>query len=278
MSLQLDQIQIQQFLSDAHAEYQAEGFLLEKAVRLKTGTKGEIVNFPVFGKGIANQKAPQDTVTPLNISSRNVPVTLQDWYAAEYVGREFINKIAVNATQEYSKLCSWALGRRTDQIIIDVIEGANYGGGAGQGNSVAAGGVGFTYDKFREGHKFLRANSAMGNNYCIMDAEAESDLLDELQLTSSDFRMNRPLDSDGLNGANVLGMNFIVIPDMAESGLPAGKAFMINNMAVGMASNERLGGDISWENDKASFLVNMWLESGAAVIDATGMVEINFVV
>lgn len=279
MSLQLSQIEIQQFLSDAHAEFQSEGFLLQDAVRVKTGTKGSIVHFPVFGQGIANQKAPQDDVTPMNVSNRDVQVTIEDWYASEYADRSFQNKLAVNAVEEYTKLCSWAIARRADQLIIDAIQGATYSTTPSdtEGAQVAAGGTGFTFDKFLAGHKFLRQRSAnMGMKVAIIDAAAEEDLLNATELTSSDFVNKKALESDGLNGMTIMGIRFIVIPTMNEGGLTANKGFMINQMAVGYASSERLGGDISWENVKTSYLINMWLEAGAAVIDPKGLVEINF--
>lgn len=280
MSLNLSQIEIEQFLSDAHAEFQSEGFLLEGAVRTKTGTKGSIVHFPVFGEGIANQKSPQDDVTPMNVSNRDVPVTIEDWYASEYADRSFQNKLAVNAVDEYTKICSWAVARRADQLIIDAVEGATYSTTptSTEGAQVAAGGTGFTYEKFLAGHKFLRQRSAnMGRKTLIINAEAEADLLAETELTSSDFVNKKALESDGLNGMTLMGINFVVIPTMAEGGLTATKGFMVNEMAVGYASSERLGGDISWENVKTSYLINMWLEAGSAVVDAKGLVEINFV-
>lgn len=278
MSNQLSNIEIQQFLSDAHAEFQSQGFLLDKAVRMKTGTKGEIINFPVFGIGVANQKAPQDLVTPLNISSRNVPLTIEDWYAPEYVDRSFINKIAVNATQEYSSLCAQALGRRSDQLVIDVLTGANYGGGAQQGNSVAAGGTGFTYDKFTDGFKFLRQKAAAkGENFLVMNAEGEQNLLQEIQLTNNLYMPQQALAGNGLDGMPIMNVRCIVMPDMQEGGIPAGKAYMFNKQAIGYAANERLDGSIDWVADRASFLINMWLEAGAVAVDQTGMVEINYV-
>lgn len=281
MSLNLSQIEIEQFLSEAHAEFQSEGFLLENAVRLKSGTKGSIVHFPVFGEGVANQKAPQDDVVPMNVSNRDVQVTIEDWYASEYADRSFKNKLAVNAVDEYAKLCAYAIGRRADQIIIDAIEGATYSAtpSSTQGALVAAGGTGFTYDKFRAAHKFLRKRSSnMGKRTLILDSEGEEDLLNENELISSDFMNQKALVSDGLNGMTVMGINFIVLPDMTEAGLTSGRAYMVNEMAVGYASSERLGGDISWENVKTSYLINMWLEAGAAVIDPRGLVEIQFVV
>lgn len=281
MSLNLSQIEKEQFISDAHAEFQSQGFLLENAVRTKTGTKGAIVNFPVFGEGMANQKAPQDDVTPMNISNRNVAVTIEDWYASEYADRSFQNKLAVNAVDEYTKLSAWAVGRRTDQIIIDAIDAETYSATPSdtQGALVADGGTGFTYDKLRAAHKFLRKRSAnMGSRTLIIDSEAEEDLLNEVELISSDFVNKKALESDGLNGMTLLGINFIVMPDMNEGGLDAGEAFMINEMAVGFAMSERLGGDISWENVKTSYLINMWLEAGAAAIDPRGLVRIDFTV
>lgn len=280
MSLELSNIEIQQFLSDAHAEFQSTGFLLKETIRRQTGVKGAVLNFPVFGSAIANQKAPQDDVVPLNIATRNVELTLQDWYAPEYVAREFRDKIAVNAVQEYTKLCSWALARRADQLVIDAAAAQAYSATPTdvQGALIAAGGTGFTFEKLTAVHKFLRARSAnMGRKFLIMDAEAEADLLAEEKLTSAFYVNNKAIAGDGLSGQNILGINMIVVPTMAEAGLPAGKAFAWNELAMGYGSSEEIGGDISWENVKASYLVNMWLTANAAVIDPKGMVEIDYV-
>lgn len=285
MSLQLSQIEIQQFLSDAHAEFQSEGFLLQSAVRTKTGTKGSQVHFPVFGEGMANQKAPQDDITPMNISNRDAIAVIEDWYASEYADRSFQNKLAVNAVEEYSKLCAWAIGRRADQITIDTVAAATYSTTptTTQGANVDAGTTGFTFDKLREGHRWLRQRSAnMGKRTCIIDAIAEEQLLDAFQLTNSLYVNQKILDNDGLNGMTFLGMNFIVMPQMNEGGLPTtsggtvGNAFFINEMAVGYAQSERLGGDISWENIKTSYLINMWMEAGAVVVDPKGLVRVQF--
>ncbi len=282
MSMQLSEIEIQQFLSDAHAEFQSSGFLLEKTLRTQTGVNGAILNFPVFGQGIANQKAPQDDVVPLNISNRNVALTLQDWYAPEYVDRTFQYKIAVNAVDEYVKLCSWALARRSDQMIIDAANAVSYS--ATPATDLEGGLVpntltdGFTYAKLRAAHKFLRKRSAnMGKKYFIIDSEAEADLLNEDKVTSGFFINDKPIPRpDGLDGVSILGMNFIVMPDMTEGGLPAGTAFAWNEMAMGYGSAERLGGDITWENIKTSYLVNMWLSANAVAIDPKGMVKVLF--
>lgn len=285
MSLALSQIEIQQFLSDAHAEFQSEGFLLQGAVRTKNGTKGSQVHFPVFGEGMANQKAPQDDITPMNISNRDAIAVIEDWYASEYADRSFQNKLAVNAVDEYSKLCAWAIGRRADQLIIDTTAGATYSTTPTtlQGANVDAGTTGFTYAKLREGHRWLRQRSAnRGKRTCIIDAIAEEQLLDAFQLTNSLYVNQKILDNDGLNGMTFLGMNFIVVPQMNEGGLPVtsggtvGNAFFINEMAVGYADSEHLGGDISWENIKTSYLINMWMEAGAVVVDPKGLVRIQY--
>lgn len=285
MSLALSQIEIQQFLSDAHAEFQSEGFLLQGAVRTKNGTKGSQVHFPVFGEGMANQKAPQDDITPMNISNRDAIAVIEDWYASEYADRSFQNKLAVNAVDEYSKLCAWAIGRRADQLIIDTTASATYSltPTTTQGALVAAGTTGFTYAKLREGHRWLRQRSAnRGKRTVIIDAIAEEQLLDAFQLTNSLYVNQKILDNDGLNGMTFLGMNFIVIPEMNEGGLPTssggtvGNAYFINEMAVGYADSEHLGGDISWENIKTSYLINMWMEAGAVVVDPKGLVNIQF--
>lgn len=281
MSQALADIEVQQFLSDAHAEFQSTGFLLQKTVRTQVGVRGGILHFPVFGQGIANQKAPQDDVTPLNVGNSDVELTLQDWYAAEYVDRTFQYKIAVNAVDEYVKLCSWALARRSDQLILDAVASASYSAtpNDSQGALIAAGGTGFTFAKLLAAHQFLRARSAnLGRKFIVMSAAAEAELLTIDQVTNGFYVNQKPIPAvDGLSGMNLLGMNFLVVPDMAEGGLPAGKAYAWNEMAVGYGVADRLGGDISWENIKTSYLINMWLSAGAAVIDPKGLVEIDFV-
>lgn len=285
MSLNLSQIEVQQFLSDAHAEYQSEGFLLKGTVRTKTGTKGTSVHFPVFGEGMANQKAPQDDITPMNISNRDAIANITDWYASEYADRSFQNKLAVNAVEEYSKLCGWAIGRRADQINIDTIASAPYfvAPTAQQAALVPAGTTGFTFEKMKAAHRWLRQRSA-GRGQCtfIINARAEEQLLDAFQLTNSLYVNDKILSNDGLNNFKTMGMRFIVVPDMNEGGMPTtgggtiGRAFLYNEMAVGYAENEMLGGDISWENIKTSYLINMWMEAGAVVVDPKGLVEVQF--
>jgi hypothetical protein len=285
MSLQLSQIEIQQFLSDAHAEFQSQGFLLDSAVRTKTGTKGSQVHFPVFGEGMANQKAPQDDITPMNVSNRDAIAVIEDWYASEYADRSFQNKLAVNAVDEYSKLCAWAIGRRADQICIDTMAGATFSTTPTdtEGANVDAGTTGLTFEKIRIAHRWLRQRSAnMGKRTCIVDAIGEEQLLESEQLTNSFYVNKKILDNDGINGMTFLGINFIVIPDMREGGLPVtsggtvGNAFFVNEMAVGYAQSERLGGDISWENIKTSYLINMWMEAGCVVVDPKGLVRVQY--
>lgn len=277
MSLNLTQIEKEEFLSEAHVEFVSQGFRVENSVRKQTGTSGSIVHFPVFGNGIANQKAPQDDVVPLNVSNRDVQVVMEDWYAAEYADRSFKNKIAVNATQEYAQICAEALGRRADQQVIDAAASLGFTGGL-DGTNIAAGGTAFTYTKLLEAHAALRANgAARGMMYCLVNSGGEADLLAQNELTNSDFVNKKALEGNGMDGMQILGINFIVLPDMDEGGIPAGTAYMWNQRAMGYAQTERLGGDISWENVKSSYLINMWMEAAAAVIDGRGVVRIQYV-
>ena len=70
---------------------------------------------------------------------------------------------------------------------------------------------------------------------------------------------------------------------MLEGGLPlssggtVGNAYFINEMAVGFASSERLGGDyILGKHQDIFHLINMWLEAGAVVVDPKGLVQVQF--
>lgn len=276
MSTSLSNIEIQQFLADAHQEFQSQGNLLRDCVRKKSG-KGRTFNFPVFGEGIANQKAPQDDLTPMNVQSRNVTCTTEDWFAPEYAGLEFKETLAANETQEYVQLSGKAIARRSDQLIIDVMAAANYGGGAGQGNSIAAGGTGLTYAKFRQAKKFLKAAGCFGRKFLVCDADGEEDLLGEVQLTSSDYVGQQPVQGMGMDRLSRLGVEVIVIPDMREAGLAGNVAYMFDENAIGYAETmSSMMGSVDWVPHKASYLINAFLQANACVVDATGMVEINY--
>jgi len=275
MSIYIPDVAITDFVSDLHHQFRSSGFLTKDCVRAKTNVKGRTVQFPVQNQGIAQQKAIQDDVVPMNIDYDPVTLTLQDWYAAEYTDIFSQSDINWDDKQELLISSTEAIGRRADQLNIDVME-------SGATNSVGDYTTGFSWSLFRQAFKTLRGNGAVGSDmFCLLSASAESQLLDVDQITNSDYVNKQVISAEnGLDGRSIMGVTFKVIPDMTEGGLPLASTtdrdcYMFNKRAIGYASGEDLQVHVDWVPEKTSWLVNAILKANAAVIDARGLVEVR---
>ncbi len=270
MSVNITQVYVKEFESDVHASFQSEGFQLKNAIRVKNNVVGSQAQFPVVGKGMANQKAIQDDITPMNVGWTPVTVTLQDWVAGDYTDIFAQAKINWDDRMEMVKICSYAIGRRCDQMIIDSAVNS------GTSNTIAAGGTGFTYAKFLEAFKFLRQNAATRDICCMISADAENDLMLEAQLTQSFYVDKKPLGDNGFQELSVMGVRFIVIPNNLEGGIPTGQGYMFAKEALGIAIGVDFRTEINYVPQKTSWLVNSVFSANAVAIDNTGIVQINY--
>lgn len=243
-------------------------------MRTKTNVVGRTVQFPVQNQGIAQQKAIQDDVSPMNIDYDPVTLTLEDWYAAEYTDIFSQKDVNWDDKSELIIACTESIGRRSDQLAIDAME-------AGATNTTGDYSTAFTWDVFRDAFQVLRANGAVGPEmFCLISASVEQQLLGQTEITSSDFVNNKVIaGANGLDGNSIMGVTFKVIPDMTEGGLPLATnnrdCYMFNKRAIGYASGIDLDVHVDWVPTKTSWLVNAMLKANAAVVDDRGLVEIR---
>ena len=93
MSINLDTAAVQAFDDIVKQQYQARA-RLRNAVTIRTGVTGDTYRFQRRGQGLANQKATQAEVTPMNIAYATQTATLERWLAAEYT--DIFDKDEVN--------------------------------------------------------------------------------------------------------------------------------------------------------------------------------------
>ena len=273
MSVNLPNVAVTEFESDVHAAFQSGGFKSKGAVRLRNNVVGATLQFPVSGEGIAQQKAIQADVVPMNVNYTPVTLTLQDWHASDYSDIFAQAEVNFDERMELVKTSAMSIGRRMDQMVIDAINGS-------AGTTIVNGGTNFTYAKVRQAIGDLHANNAGDNGiYCMTSAEGEEQLLDEDKLTSSDFVNSRVIDNGGLAGLKLGGVNWIVIGNMTEGGLPkAGnirECYMWDKMAVGMGIGIDFRTEINYVPEKLSWLVSSLFKANSVVIDAPGVVQID---
>jgi len=113
-------------------------------------------------------------------------VTLTDYIAAEY--SDIFNQAKVNfdERQELVQVVAKAIGRRSDQMIIDALSGS--GTTLTVANSIGGATTNMNMAKLREAQRLMNANNVpMEERYIVMHASQLSNLLSETQVTSSDF-------------------------------------------------------------------------------------------
>lgn len=274
MSVNLTDVAVKAFESDVHAEYQSSGFLSRNAVRMRNNVVGSTLQFPVSGEGIAQQKALQADVIPMNVSYTPVVLTLESWHASDYTDIFAQNQVNFDERMELVKTSAMSIGRRMDQQVIDALDNSS------TTNTISDGSANFTYAKVREAIGDLHANNAGRNGiYCFVSAAGEEKLLSESELTSSDFVNARVIDNGGLDGLKLAGVNWIVIGNMTEGGLPLSgnirTCFMWDKMAVGMGVGIDFSTEINYIPEKLSWLVSSKFRANAKAIDATGIVSID---
>ena len=129
---------IKQFESEVHMAYQRMGSKLRNTVRQLNNVKGNQARFQKVGKGSATEKSRHANVPTMEITHNTVDVTLSDFYAADYVDRLDELKTNIDERQVLSQSAASALGRKTDQLIVDVLDAGS------NSNNVVHGSAGIT--------------------------------------------------------------------------------------------------------------------------------------
>ncbi len=245
---------------------------------LRTGVTASTHKFPKIGAGVAQVRVPQTDVTPLNVSYSQATVTLTDYIAAEY--SDIFNQAKVNfdERQELVQVVGKAIGRRSDQMIIDAL--AASGTSLTVATSIGGSATNLNMAKLREASRLLNtANVPAEDRFILIHASQLSSLLSETAVTSSDFNSVKALVQGDIN--TFMGFTFNVIGDRSEGGLTGGgsgstrKVYAYHKMAIGMAESMAIRSEINYIPEKTSWLVSSMFSAGAIAIDAGGCVDIT---
>lgn len=265
------------FDTEVKQAYQADA-VLRNTVRLRTGVTASTHKFPKIGAGVAQVRVPQTDVTPLNVTYSQATVTLTDYIAAEY--SDIFNQAKVNfdERQELVQVVAKAIGRRSDQMIIDALAASSTS--LTVATSIGGAGTNMNMAKLRETARLLNtANVPAEDRYILIHASQLSSLLSETSVTSSDFNTVKALVQGDIT--TFMGFNFVTIGDRSEGGLAGGGSgstrvvYAYHKMAVGMAEAMAIRSEINYIPEKTSWLVSSMFSAGAIAIDAGGIVAIT---
>src|SRR6056300_422249 len=197
------------FESEVKQAYQAEA-MLRGTVRTRTGVQGNTVKFPKIGKGVATVRVPQVDVTPLNVSYSQVTASMSDYIAAEYSDIFHQAKVNFDERRELVQVVGNAIGRRMDQLVIDALNAASSPGTVG--TDIGGVGTNLNLAKLLAAKKALDAkNVPSEGRVMLIHANGLSSLLDETELTSSDFASVKALVQGEIY--TFLGFRFVTLGD-----------------------------------------------------------------
>jgi len=283
MSKFLSNAAVQEFDSEVKHEYQGVKSLRE-TVSLRTGVVGDAYKFTRMGKGLANQKATQADVTPMDISHARQTANLENWLAPEYT--DIFDQAEVNFDEklELAKTIAKAIGRREDQLVIDALASVTFA--ATNDEDPDTGRIfdisatrNFDLDSVRSAVGHLDDIEAdEDDRHIVLRAVALQKLLEDTEVTSADFNTVRALVNGDLD--TYMGLKFHKIGTRKEGGLPGvaadRTAFVYMKSAIGLAIGIDMKTTIDWVAQKTSWLANGMLKAGSVAREPQGIVKIQY--
>ncbi|CCQ72331.1 phage capsid protein [Magnetospira sp. QH-2] len=268
MTVTVDQHFVKQYSLEVQQNFQRMGSKLRNTVRTKNKVQGSTYEFKKVGKGEATVKARHGKVPVMNLDHETISVSLSDFYAGEWIDK--LDEIKVNHDERAvaARAGAYALGRKTDDLIIGSLDTATAAQNAGTNAD------GLTKDKVLEAFEMLGAGDVPddGQRYAIVGWKQWSDLLGIAEFADSDYVGAEDLPWKGTQAKQWLGALW-----MPHSGLPLNgttrNCFWYHKTAVGHAIGQEIQADFTWHGDRAAFFVNNMMSMGCGLIDETGVVR-----
>lgn len=283
MSKFLSNAAVIEFDQEVKHQYQGQGNLRE-TVTNRTGVVGESYKFTRMGKGVANQKASQADVTPMDIGHDRQTATLANWNAPEYTDIFDQAEVNFDEKQELAMTIANAIRRREDQIIIDAMAAVTFA--ATNDEDPDTGRVfdisatrNFDLSAIRSAAGHLDDIEAESSDrYIVLRAQALQKLLEDTTVTSSDYGVVKALVNGDLD--SYMGFKFKKIGTRTEGGLPGAAsdrvAFAYQKSAIGLAIGLDMKTTIDWVAQKTSWLANGIFKAGAVAREPQGVCKIVY--
>ena len=273
MSNTLSNVAVTEFDSMVKHAFQ-NASLLRDTVTVRNNVVGDTYKFRAMGKGLANQKTTSADVDPMDVVHSTITATLQNWNAPEYTDIFDQAEVNFDEKQELASTIAGALGRRLDQLVIASMDAASPTAvGTGTSGLVAT-------DLIDAKVELVKQGVGSVDLYCAINAAGLAGLLADEKTTSADYQAVKALVNGEIN--TFAGFNVVVVEDRsgAEGGLTIASdvvsAYAYSKEAIGLAVGIDMKTSIDYVPQKTSFLCNGMLKAGAAVRDASGLVEINY--
>lgn len=260
---------ITQFESEVHMAYQRMGSKLKNIVRNVSGVQGNTVKFQKVAKGSANTKARHAEVVAMDLSHTNVSATLNDYYAADFVDKLDELKTNIDERQVIAQSAAYALGRKTDDVIRDVMDA-----GTAFANNVNSSATGMTLIKAKNMMETFNGNDVPddGQRYWVVGPKQWSDLLGIDQFTRVEYVGQNELPfAGGMTAKRWLGFLWFVHSGLTLDGSSDRYTLAFHKSSVGLGVGSDVKTEVNYIPEKVSHLITSHLSIGAVAIDGDAL-------
>ena len=254
-----------QFESEVHLAYQRMGSKLLNTVRRKTNVVGKSTTFQKIGKGFAGTKTRGGQVPILNLVHTNVECTLVDRYGGEFIDKLDELKIEHDERAAVTASIAGALGRASDQDIMDVTDTFTQ-------ETTATGVV--TQPKIEEAYEYFGNQDVPddGGRFLAVAPQGWTDLMGLATFASLDYvpESDLPFPKVGFSAKNWFSFNIFSFSGITLTGGTIRQNVAYHKSAVGHASGQDVMMDITWQGKEQSHLAVGSMSMQAVIIDDIG--------
>ncbi len=268
MSLSIDQAFVKQFEADVHLAYQQIGTKLRATVRSKNGVVGASTTFQKVGKGIASSKSRHGLVPVMNLDHEPVECLLNDFYAGDWVDALDELKTNVDERRVVASAGAYALGRKTDELIINAMNSATA--------FVGDYSTGLSKDLILSAIAKLNQNDVPddGQRFAVVGVNQWNQLLSMDEFVSSEYVGNQYPLLSGSESKKWMGIIWVLHNALPING-DERDCFIYHRSAIGHACGQDVKSDISWHGERAAHFVSNSMSQGAIMVDGSGVVRLK---
>lgn len=268
MSTTVEQSFVKHFQAEVHMQYQRMGSKLRNTVRTKDTIVGSSTTFQKVGKGTASTKARHGKVPVMNVDHTPVECALYDYYAGDWVDQLDELKTNISEHTVVARAGAYALGRKTDELIITQLDtSTNYAG---------TGADGLTKAKVLSAFEMLGDADVPddGERYAIVGWKQWSDLLGIQEFANADYVGDDVLPWKGTQAKRWLGALWIPHSGLTKTS-SVRYCYWYHKSAIGHGIGSEVKTDVTWHGDRAAHFINNSMSQGSALIDASGVVSLR---
>ena len=269
MSVSVDQVFVKQFEADVHLAYQQMGTKLRSTVRSKTGIVGASTTFQKVGKGVASTKSRHGIVPVMNLNHEPVECVLQDYYAGDWVDALDELKTNVDERRVVASAGAYALGRKTDELIVDAMGSAT--------TSVGDYSAELSKKLIMNAVEVLNTNDVPddGRRFAVVGVQQWNQLLSMDEFISADYIGDENPIVAGFETRKWLGITWVLYTGLPLTDSVKRDCFIYHASALGHACGQEVKSDITWHGERAAHFISNSMSQGAVLIDNDGIVRVK---